>query len=162
MSFINDSNMRRVIKDTPLMELTLRRYEKPQGNDKRELLRKFCLSMGLLQPGDSRDIIVDILHVLLRAKKERLDLSSVEIRDRVETIRNEYKLPLLGIAGSNVRRQIKRLRDILLVQKVKSSYRIREFSKMHDIFDESIEKYLLPAIVSRTKEYCDTIDQSFR
>jgi hypothetical protein len=32
---------------------------------------------------------------------------------------------------------------------------------MHDIFDESIEKYLLPAIISRTKEYCDTIDQSF-
>ena len=153
--------MRKVIKDTPLMELTLRRYEKPANLEKRELLRKFCLSLGLLQPGDSRDIIVDILHVLLRARKEKKDLSSEEIKDLVIGVRREYNLPLLGVASSNVRRQIKRLRDLLVVQKVKSSYRIREFTRMQDIFDESIQRYLLPAIMTRTKEYCQAIDAEF-
>lgn len=152
---------RKVIKDTPLMEATLRRYEKPQNLEKRELLRKFCLSMGILQPGDSRDIMVDILHVLLIAKKDRKDLSSEDIRRLVIELRTQYSLPLLGVASSNVRRQIKRLRDILIVQKVKSNYRIREFSKMHDIFEESIEKYLLPTIITRTKEYCQVIDENF-
>jgi hypothetical protein len=152
---------RTVIKDTPLMEITLRRYEKPQGLEKRELLRKFCLSMGILQPGDSRDIMVDILHVLLKARAEKKELSSEDIRRRVIELRKEYNLPLLGIASSNIRRQIKRLRDILLVQKVKSNYRIREFSKLHDIFQESIEQYLMPSIVSRTKEYCQVIDETF-
>ena len=53
---------RTISKDAPLAEITLRRYEKPYEMSKRELLRKICLSIGLLQAGDSRDVIVDILH----------------------------------------------------------------------------------------------------
>ncbi len=53
-----------MVKDIPLGEITLRKYEKPYDAPKRELVRKVCLSLGLLQPGDSRDIIVDILLVL--------------------------------------------------------------------------------------------------
>jgi DNA-binding transcriptional ArsR family regulator len=153
--------MRKVIKDTPLMELTLRRYEKPSTRDIRELLKKFCLSMGLLQPGDSRDIIVDILYVLLRAKKGRLDLESEDIREQVVAVRKERNLPLLGVASSNVRRQIKRLRDMLIVEKVKNSYRITEFARLSDTFDEKIGKYVLPTITSRVKEYCKVIDDEF-
>ena len=48
-----------ISKDIPLAEITLRRYEKPYNLQKRELIRKLCLSIGLLQPGDSRDIIVE-------------------------------------------------------------------------------------------------------
>ena len=55
-------------RDTPLMEVTLRRYEKPVGLEQRELVRKFCLGIGLLQPGDSRDVVVDVLFALLLAK----------------------------------------------------------------------------------------------
>jgi len=153
--------VRKVIKDTPLLELTLRRYEKPASMDMRELLKKYCLSMGLLQPGDSRDVIVDILHILLRAKKEQRDLSSEQIRTQVMELRKGYNLPMLGIASSNVRRQIKRLRDLLLVQKVKNCYRITEFSRLHDTFEEKIEKYLLPTIITRIKEYNQVIDQEF-
>ena len=54
-----------ISKDTPLAELTLRRYEKPYDLTGRSLVKKLCLSLGLLQPGDSRDVIVDVLHVLL-------------------------------------------------------------------------------------------------
>ncbi len=153
--------MRKVIKDTPLMELTLRRYEKPEGLEMRELLKKFCLSLGLLQPGDSRDIVVDILHVLLKAKKREIDLSSEDIRSRVMKLRTEYSLPMLGVASSNVRRQIKRLRDLLIVEKVKNSYRITEFAQLHDTFEEKISRYLLPTITSRVKEYCKVIDDEF-
>jgi len=153
--------MRKVIKDTPLMELTLRRYEKPQNLEMRELLKKFCLSMGLLQPGDSRDVIVDVLHALLKAKKEQNDLSSEQIRSNVIDIRNQYELPLLGVASSNVRRQIKRLRDMMIVEKIKNNYRITEFARLTDTFDEKINQYLLPTIASRVKEYCGVIDNEF-
>jgi len=57
------------MKDIPLSEITLRKYEKPAGLEKRELVRKICLSLGLLQLGDSRDIIVDILMVLIEQIK---------------------------------------------------------------------------------------------
>ena len=67
--------------DTPLSEITLRRYEKPYNLTKRELVRKLCLSMGLLNPGDGRDVIVDVLYVLLEAAKDKTLLSSEKIRE---------------------------------------------------------------------------------
>ena len=60
------------MKDIPLSEITLRKYEKPNNLEKRELIRKICLSLGLLQLGDSRDIIVDILMVLVEANKNKV------------------------------------------------------------------------------------------
>ncbi len=153
--------MGRVMKDTPLMELTLRRYEKPYNLETRELLKKFCLSVGLLQPGDSRDIIVDVLHALLKAKKERRELTSEEIRENVLALRKEYGLALVGVAGSNIRRQIKRLRDIMVVEKNKNRYRITEFGRIHDTFDEKISRYVIPTITSRIGEYCSVIDSEF-
>jgi len=153
--------IRKVIKDTPLMEMTLRRYEKPYNLEMRELLKKFCLSMGLLQPGDSRDIVVDILHVLLKAKKDEKDLTSEQIRQLVVEMRKEYSLPLVGVASSNVRRQIKRLRDILLVDKMKNNYRIAEFGNLEDTFEEKISRFVLPTITSRVVEYCKRIDEEF-
>ena len=78
--------MPKISRDTPLAEITLRRYEKPTVND-RELVRKFCLSIGLLQPGDSRDVIVDVLYVLLKAKQRREELHSEEVKNHVMTLR---------------------------------------------------------------------------
>ena len=72
-----------ISKDVPLSELTLRKYEKPDTLKDRDLIRKLCLSLGLLQPGDSRDVIVDVLSVMLKAKKElRTDL---KLRYRAQT-----------------------------------------------------------------------------
>ena len=56
------------MKDIPLSEITLRKYEKPYEASSRELTRKLCLSIGLLQPGDSRDVIVDVFEFLLKNK----------------------------------------------------------------------------------------------
>ena len=150
--------MGNISKDTPLSEVTLRRYEKPnlQG---RGLIRKLCLSLGLLQPGDSRDVVVDVLHVMLMQKKE---LNSEEIREKVIELRKKKNLPLLGIASSNVRRQLKRLRDLFLVEKVVNNYRIMENLSLSEIMEEKLEKYLLPSLLDRVKEYLNAVDKEFR
>ncbi len=146
-----------ISKDTQLAEITLRRYEKPYDMSRRELIKKLCLSVGLLQPGDSRDIIVDILYVLLEAKKSRRGLDSDEIKNLVVELRKEHKLPLKGIASSNIRRQIKRLRDLFLVEKVDSKYRVSEFEDLEVIFKDKIEKYFLDNILARVREYFNAV-----
>ena len=146
-----------ISKDIPLGEITLRRYEKPNLSD-RDLVRKLCLSLGLLQPGDSRDVIVDVFYVLL---KERKELNSEEVRDKVIQLRKKKNLPLLGIASSNVRRQLKRLRDLFLVEKVVNNYRIMENLSLSEIMEEKLEKFLLPSLLDRVKEYLNAVDKEF-
>ena len=144
-----------ISKDTPLAEITLRRYEKPLGLSRREHIRKLCLSVGLLQPGDSRDIVVDVFSVMLNSKKE---MSSSEIEKTVIDFREKNKLPLRGIASSNIRRQIKRLKDLFLIEKVANNYRIYENAKLTEIFEEKIEKYYLKNIVERVREYFKALE----
>lgn len=148
-------------RDTPLMEVTIRRYEKPLGLEQRELVRKFCLGVGLLQPGDSRDVVVDVLLALLLAKKEKKPLTSEDINEQVIALRKQYNLPQLGIAASNIRRQIKRIRDLLLVEKIKNDYRIIEFGSFTEHYDEKFSQFLLPTIVTRIKEYFTELDKRF-
>jgi len=146
-----------ISKDTPLAEVTLRRYEKPSVSG-RDLVRKLCLSTGLLQPGDSRDVVVDILHSLLKNKNE---MNSEEIRESVIQARKELKLPLLGVASSNVRRQLKRLRDIFIVEKIVNNYRITENLSLNEVMEEKLEKLLLPSLLDRVKDYFKAVDKEF-
>ena len=148
-----------ISKEIPLAEITLRRYEKPANLSERELVRKLCLSIGLLQPGDSRDVVVDVLNVLIKAKKQQNNLTSDEICSLVIEDRKNLKLPMLGIASSNIRRQLKRLKDILLIEKRLNAYRITEHNNLNEIFEEKIEKILLQSINSRVKEYLKRIDE---
>ena len=149
--------MSNISKDTPLAEITLRRYEKPSLTG-RDLVRKFCLTLGVLQPGDSRDVIVDVLYTMLKEKKE---LTAEQIREKVIELRKENNLPLLGIASSNVRRQLKRLRDILILEKVANVYRINERALLSELVEEKIEKMLLSSVLNRVKEYSQAIDKEF-
>lgn len=149
-----------MVKDIPLSEITLRKYEKPYDAPLRELIRKICLSVGLLQPGDSRDVIVDILLVLDKARKDRQMLSSFEIKDRVGAIRKENSLEIKGIAESNIRRQLKRLRDAMIADKLENKYRLSEFLPLSEIFSTKIEKFLVPQIVDRIKEYLSKLEAS--
>ena len=151
--------MGKVSRDVPLAEITLRKYEKPERLKGRELVKKACLSIGLLQPGDSRDVVVDVLNVLIKAKKEKKDLTSEEICASVIEERKILKLPMLGIASSNIRRQLKRLKDLLIAEKRLNAYRITENNSMNEVFEEKIEKFLLPSITSRIKEYLKKIDE---
>lgn len=148
-----------MIKDLPLNEIILRRYEKPYQLEERELFKKICLSFGLLQSGDSRDIIVDILMCLNKSSKEKKELNSDEIKEKVIEIREKNKLELRGIADSNIRRQLKRLRDAMIIEKNGNYYRASEFLTLSEIFEAKIEKFLLPQIIERIKEYLAELDK---
>ena len=142
---------RTVIRDIPLAEITLRKYERPSSStNKRDLIKKLCLSIGLLHPGDSRDIVFYILHVMIETKSA---LNSEQIQHAVIDYRKKRKLILNGIAQSNIRRQLRRMRELFLIEKINNTYRISENEELHTLFEEKIKKYYLPSITSRVEEY---------
>lgn len=141
-------------RDIPLGEITLRRYEKPYDVSQRELIRKICLSLGLLQPGDSRDMLIDIILILEEARKNKHWLTSFQIREKVEAKRKDKK----GLAESNIRRQLKRLRDIMLLDKQNNEYRISEFASIKELFENKIERFIVPQTIERIKEYLQKLD----
>ena len=145
--------------DFPLAEITLRKYESPYSLSQRELVKKICLSLGLLQPGDSRDVIVDILLVLLESNKSKRALTSDEVKEKVIESRKAASCDEKGIAESNIRRQLKRLRDIMLVEKAENKYRISEFESLGNVFEEKVSNFLVPSIVSRIKEYLEQLEK---
>ncbi len=153
--------MKTISKDIPLAEITLRRYEKPHNLEGRELVRKLCLSLGLLQPGDSRDVIVDIFHVILAARKENKRMTSKDVESAIIELRKQSSLPLVGVTSPNVIRQLRRLKEMSIVEKHADSYRITELSNLHELFEEKIERYLIPSITARIKEYTKKIDDGF-
>jgi len=145
--------------DFPLAEITLRKYESPYDSSRRELVKKVCLSLGLLQPGDSRDVIVDILLVLLESNKNKRALTSDEVKDNVIESRKSASCEEKGIAESNIRRQLKRLRDIMLIEKIDNKYRMSEFASLSEIFEEKITNFYVPSIINRIKEYLDELEK---
>jgi hypothetical protein len=143
--------MGKVFKDKPILEITLRKFERPGLEDRNELIRKFCISIGLLQPGDSRDVIVDILKIFLDARKEKRVVSSKEVEEKVRQTRTK------GVAASNIRRQLLRLEKVGIVEKYNGGYRLREFMSLSEILDE-IKRFVIEPTFERIKEYADRID----
>ncbi len=143
--------MGKVFKDKPISEITLRKFERPIDENNEELIRKFCISLGLLQPGDSRDVIVDILKILINAKKERHILTSKQIEEEIKKVRTG------GVAPSNIRRQLLRLERANIIEK-RNGYRIREFLDLSEIL-EDIKKFVIEPTFDRIKEYAELIDK---
>ena len=154
--------MKKISKDIPLSEITLRRYERPHKETRRDIIRKLCLSIGLLQPGDSRDVIVDVLYILLNAKNQKKKLTSEEIKDKVVKSRKKHRLPLIGVASSNIRRQLRRLKNLFIIEKINNLYRITEFLSMGEIFEEKLNGFLMPSLVSRVGEYFNAVDENLK
>ena len=148
-----------MVKDIPISEIVLRKYERPYNLEKRDLVKKICLSLGLLQSGDTRDIIVDILHVLIDESKDKNKLNSDEIKSKVEKLRKKSNLEMKGIAESNIRRQLKRLRDLMIIEKNNNLYYLSEFETLEKIFEDKIEKFIVQPNVERIKEYLRELDK---
>ncbi len=146
-------------RDIPLNEVILRKYEKPYNTNKRELIKKICLSLGLLQPGDSRDVIIDILTTLIESQKIKEIITSDEIKIRVEKIRKHGGYEMKGIAESNIRRQLKRLADMMIIDKLENKYRLSEFETLTDIFSNKFEKFIIPQTIERIKEYLAEVER---
>lgn len=148
------------MKEHALAEITLRKYEKPYELSQRDLLKKICLSLGLLQPGDSRDIIVDILQILCEYRKKKQELSTEQIKEKAIELRQKANLEIKGIADSNIRRQLKRLRDLFIVEKNNNLYKISEFDSLEEIFSKKIEKFHVANIIERIKEYLAALEKA--
>jgi len=139
------------LKDLPLQEITLRKYELPDVSNTHEVAKKFLLSMGLLQPGESRDIIVDIFLALLTARESKQPLELAALVDKIPDKK--------GISESNVRRQLRRLKNFKLVEKVSGGYRIAEFGSLEPIVDDYIHSFIVKPSVERLKEYAKALDK---
>jgi|TARA_Y100000310_G_C20605868_1_gene775434 DNA-binding transcriptional ArsR family regulator len=143
--------VKKSLRDIPLQEITLRKYESPYSLDDRELSRKFLLSIGLLQPGESRDIIVDIFELFVKARKLNKPLE-------VDFIVNELE-GKSGASAPNVSRQIKRLKDMKLIEKIHSGYRITEFGKIDNIVSNFVIPFVINQSSERLIEYAKELDR---
>lgn len=143
------------ITKKPIDEITLRLYERPSVTG-RELVTKICLSLGLLQPQSSQDVIVDVLHTLILANKQKEWLSSKDIENQVIIERKDENLSLKGTASSNIRRILKQLTDFGIIEKIKAKYRMKEFKEPAEVFEEIIQTKL-QKIISRNKDYLKRI-----
>ncbi|NIA03930.1 MAG: hypothetical protein GWP09_01090 [Nitrospiraceae bacterium] len=146
---------RKIASDKPLSSITLRKYENPKYLEGRELIKRLCLSLGLLQPGDSRDIIVDILFLFI--KNKRGSFTPTEINTEVYKIRDKENLSLLGISPSNILRQIRRLKELNIIMKREGRYLLKEES-ISEIFNTQIERFIIKPIIERIDQYCERID----
>ena len=148
-----------MVKDIPINEIILRKYERPYNLEKRDLVKKICLSLGLLQSGDSRDVVVDILHVLLDESKSKNKIDSITIKEKVEKLRKKHNLEIRGLAESNIRRQLKRLRNLMIIEKQNNLYYLSEFESLEKIFEDKIEKFIVQPNIERIKEYLREVDK---
>ena len=76
--------------------------------------------------------------------------------------RKKLKMPIKGVASSNVRRQLKRLKDLHLIETNANLYRITEFAHLSEIFEEKVENFYLKSVLGRVKEYVQKIDEEFK
>ncbi len=128
---------KRTSRDIPLNELTLRKYESPKGIEKKELCRKILLSLGLLQPGESRDIIAEIFYLLSKTN------SSLSVEMIAKNLKGKQ-----GASEPNIRRQIRRLRDMKLIEKHEQGYRLIENGSI----ESSIKNYIIPFLIQPSTE----------
>jgi hypothetical protein len=76
-------------------------------------------------------------------------------------LRKKLGLPMLGIASSNIRRQLKRLKDLYLIETNANLYRVTEFGHLSEIFEEKVENFILSSVIGRVKDYLKKIDEEF-
>lgn len=150
----------KVAKEIPLSSITLRKYEKPYQAKERQIVKRFCLSVGILEPGDSRDVIVDMLIVLLKNSSKKHLLSVEEIVKMTREERKSRKLGEKGCSEPNIRRQLLRVKNLGLVERVQSKYRIKEFMSMAELAEEVVRKRT-EDILSRVILYSKAIDNKF-
>ena len=74
--------------------------------------------------------------------------------------KKKYSLDTKGLAESNIRRQLKRLRDGMFIEKNENKYYLSEHLSLKEIFENSIEKFVVPQTIERIKEYLNELDKA--
>lgn len=146
--------MTRIIEQ-PISEVTLRKYEKiSPDTDRREVYRKLCMSLGILNAGESRDIMIDLFQAIADSRKA---LATKDIMNKVISQRKKYNLPMLGLTYPNVCRQLRRLKQLMLIESRADKYRLNQGDSLKKIFNDRIIKYSIPSIQERINEYIDIL-----
>jgi hypothetical protein len=153
-----DNKLKQKKYEPILSELTLRKYEKPSKDiTTREIIRRICCSIGLLQPDDSRDIIVDIFQSIIEAKRP---IKTKEIIGQVKINRSKNNLVLYGLTYPNVCRQLRRLKQLHLIDVKADKYRLNENDSLRNIFNQKIMNYHLISIKKRINEYINLLEKN--
>ncbi len=143
---------KRLYKDKPLAGISLNEFEKP-SSDYFTNLRRFCISIGVISPGESRVAIIHILEILLKSKKSRKDGV-----DSYEIIKELYKTDI-KIVYANILRDLRKLIAVGIVERRENRYRIKENMKLKELLETFIKPYIIDRILKRIEEYADSIDQ---
>lgn len=145
---------KKLFKDKPLSKISLSEFEKP-GSDYFTNLRRFCISLGLVNPGESRVAIIYILDLLLKLRLKEKDGA-----DSYAIMKYLYSKNI-KIVYANVLRDLRKLVSLGIVEKVDRKYRIKENMKLTEIIDEFIKPYLIDRILKKIYLYAESIDNDF-
>ena len=89
--------------------------------------------------------------IFLKARKVR---KSLDVEDFVEELHGK-----IGASSPNISRQIKRLRDLKIVEKTHDGYRITEFSKIENMITNYIVPFVINQSAERLIEYAKELDR---
>jgi hypothetical protein len=144
---------KKLYKDLPLAGISLNEFEKPSA-DYFTNLRRFCISIGVISPGESRVAIVYILDILLRAKATNPNgLDSLQITKAL------YNLDV-KIVYANILRDVRKLIGIGIIERRGNLFRIKENLPLKELLETFIRPYIIDRIIKRVLEYADAIDKA--
>lgn len=130
--------------DLPLSEITLRKFERPENIDRKTIIRRFCISLGLVNPGETRAGLVEIFEILLASREP---LRAEEIAEKLQN-----KLALSGI-----RRHLRRLEQIKLVEHRNQRYSLAEGQDLVYSLKFVVKEYVVEDIFNRIVEYAEKL-----
>ncbi|MCW1294170.1 MAG: hypothetical protein OH316_00265 [Candidatus Parvarchaeota archaeon] len=145
----------KLFKDKPLYRVVLSEFEKPTA-DYFSNLRRFCISLGLVNPGESRIGIVYILDILLRSRKDKTGgLSSYDI------IKKLYSSNV-KIVYANILRDLRKLIAAGLVEKIDGNYRIKENMDLPEIMDKFVRPYIIDRVLKKIGDYASAVERDIK
>ncbi len=142
----------RLYRDRPLSGISLNEFEKPT-NDYNTNIRRLCISLGLVRPGESRIAVVYILDILLKARKKRP--SGI---DSYEIVKELYKKKV-RIVYANILRDLRKLISIGIVEKRNNLYRVRENMRLNEIIAEFVKPYIIDRTLGKIEEYAKAVER---
>lgn len=98
-------------------EIVLRKLEKSDGEvqTRNSMIRKVVLSLGLVNPKESRTLVFDIFDILLSLSNENLSIS--DIHSRLKDANKDVSI-------KSVYYHIERMRAKGIVEKIRGNYRL--------------------------------------
>lgn len=130
--------------DLPLAEITLRKFERPENIDKKTLIRRFCISLGLINPGDNRTGVVEVFQTIFDSN-EPLDAEQV------------FELLEKKLALSGIRRHLRRLEERKLLDHKKTKYSIAESGNLVYSMKYALKEHIIDDIFNRLLEYAEAL-----